>query len=72
MNLQLQYITDAAGTKTSVIIPFAEWEAFAVQHQQLQKQLTILKNIQSGIKEVKDARKKGVELQSLTDFLNEC
>ena len=72
MQQSLQYITDDSGNKTSVIIPYNDWEKFNERYQKLLNKIQILTGIKDGILEVKEARKKGVELQSLTDFLNEC
>ena len=71
MSLQLQYITDAAGNKTAVVISYPEWIDFQEQYQKLLKKLDILNAIRNGIKEVKTARQKGEPLQSLEDFLHE-
>lgn len=56
----------------SVIIPYSDWLEFELQYMRLKNKLSVLSSIKSGIKEVKEARKKGLELQSLEDFLNEC
>jgi hypothetical protein len=72
MNLPLNYITDSKGNKMSVIIAYSDWLEFELQYLRLKNKLSVLSSIKSGIKEVKEARKKGLELQSLEDFLNEC
>lgn len=72
MQQSLQYITDDLGNKTSVIIPYSDWEKFNERYRKLLNKIQILTGIKNGILEVKEARKKGVKLQSLTDFLNEC
>jgi len=71
MSLPLQYITDPAGNKTAVVIPYSEWTAFERKYQKLLKKLDVLDTIRDGIREVKESRRKGVPLQSLEDFLNE-
>jgi hypothetical protein len=71
MSLQLQYITDPAGNKTAVVISYDEWTAFERKYQKLLKKLDVLDTIREGIQEVKEARRKGVPLQSLEDFLHE-
>lgn len=55
-----------------MIISYQEWLIFEDAYKKLSNKLSILKSIKAGIQEVKDARKKGIELQSLEDFLNEC
>lgn len=71
MSLQLQYITDAVGNKTAVVISYSEWIDFQAQYQKLLNKLDVLNAIRSGIKEAKAARQKGEPLQSLEDFLHE-
>ncbi len=72
MQQSLKYITDDLGNRTSVIIPYSDWEKFNESYQKLLNKIQILTGIKNGILEVREARKKGVELQSLTNFLNEC
>lgn len=71
MSITLQYITDAAGNRTAVVISYSEWIDFQTQYQKLLKKLDVLNAIRNGIKEVKKARQKGQMLQSLEDFLHE-
>lgn len=72
MDITLNYITDEQGQKMSVIISYQEWLMFEAAYKKLSNKLSVLKSIKTGIQEVKESRKKGVELQSLEDFLNEC
>jgi hypothetical protein len=71
MPLQLQFITDAAGNKTAVVISYKEWMGFERKYQKLLTKLEVLDTIRKGIKEVKKARQSGADLQTLEDFLNE-
>ncbi|MFN4253530.1 MAG: hypothetical protein ACK4Q5_00805 [Saprospiraceae bacterium] len=71
MDNALQFLTDSTGKRTSVLIPIADWEKMDAERRQLQKKLEVLLSIREGIREVRDARKNGIELQSLDDFLNE-
>jgi cell fate (sporulation/competence/biofilm development) regulator YmcA (YheA/YmcA/DUF963 family) len=71
MKLPLHYITDAQGNKMSVVISYSDWLAFESNYKKIENKLAVLDSIKTGIKEVKNARKQGVALQSLEDFLNE-
>jgi hypothetical protein len=68
---QIQYITDSSGNKTAVVIPFTQWEDMTQQYCKLQNKLNVLLCIQAGIKEIRQAKRKGEKLQSLEDFLHE-
>lgn len=72
MNFNVNYITDEVGNKMSVIVPYNEWIALQMNYRQLLSKLALRETIKEGIQEVKNARKKGIKLQSLSDFLNEC
>jgi len=67
----VRYIVDNRGVKTSVIVPYEEWEKINTDYKKLQNKLTIFLAIQDGMEELKTARKQGKKLQTLTDFLNE-
>jgi len=72
MSERIKYITDDKGKKTSVIVPLNEWEEILKKNRSLSSKLKIFKGISDGIKEVNQSKKDGIELQSLSDFLNEC
>jgi len=67
----MQYIVDHKGVKTSVIVPFNEWEKINADYKKLQNKLDVLLAIKDGLGEIKDAKKKYEEFQTLSDFLNE-
>ena len=71
MGPNVQYVMDNMGNKTSVIIPFNEWNEFNLKYQKLVNKLRVLTGIKEGIREVKEAKEKGKKLQTLNDFLNE-
>jgi hypothetical protein len=71
MDLSLNYITNPQGEKVSVIISYKEWTEFEALFNRLNNKLAVLKSIKTGIQEVKEAREKGHQLQSLEDFLSE-
>jgi len=67
----MQYIIDDKGVKTSVIVPFAIWEKINEDYQKLQNKLKVFVAIREGVAEIKAAKKQGIELQTLSDFLDE-
>ncbi len=71
MITDIQYVVDNTGSKISVILPFMEWEKLNLEYQKLQKKMEIMLGIQSSMMEIKEAKKTGVKLQTLTDFLDE-
>ncbi|HEX8370120.1 MAG TPA: hypothetical protein VF604_16350 [Pyrinomonadaceae bacterium] len=71
MTNQIQIYTDEKGNKTSVIVPYEDWEKINARLEILQKKLKIFSSVREGIQEVKEARKKGKKLQDLSDFINE-
>lgn len=67
----MQYIIDEDGVKTSVVVPFHIWEKINTDYKKLQNKLDVLLAIRDGLGEIKDAKKKYEEFQTLSDFLNE-
>lgn len=65
----LKYIIDESGHKTSVLVPLKVWEELKTNYEELQNKLNVFKSIQTGLKEVKQAKKTGRQLQTLKDFL---
>ena len=68
---QVRYITDSSGNKTEVVVPFVEWEAMAGRYRKLQNKVKVLQGITSSLKEIRQAGRKGEELQTLDSFLRE-
>jgi hypothetical protein len=66
-----QFIVDNRGIKTSVIVPYDEWERINTDYHKLQNKLEVFLAIQDGIGELKTAKKQGKKLQTLSDFLDE-
>ena len=71
MRNTMQYIIDDKGVKTSVIVPFAKWEKINEDYLKLQNKLKVFVAIREGVGEIKAAKKQGIELQTLSDFLDE-
>jgi hypothetical protein len=69
---QVQYITDNKGNKMAAVVPFQEWESLTEQYRKLQTKINVLLGIQDGLKEIRQAKRKGEKLQTLDNFLYEC
>ena len=65
----MQYIVDNKGVKTSVIVPFNEWEKIISDNHKLHNKLKTLLSIKDGINEIKTSKKQGKKLQSLRNLL---
>ena len=72
MEQTLRYIIDNSGNKTSVIVPYNKWKKLNENYQKLLNKNKSLTGIKDGLLEVKLAKSKGKELESLTNFLNDC
>ena len=66
-----QFIVDKRGVKTSVIVPYDEWEKINTDYHKLQNKLEVFLAIQDGMGELKTAKKQSKKLQTLSEFLNE-
>lgn len=71
MKNTVQYIVDNEGVKTSVIIPYKKWQKINDDYSKIQNKLKVFIAIQDGMREIKNARKHGRKMQTLSDFLNE-
>ena len=67
----MQYIVDENGVKTSVVVPYHLWEKMNSDYIKLQNKLDVLLAIRDGLGEIKTAKKKYEEFQTISDFLNE-
>lgn len=71
MKNAMQYIVDEKGVKTSVVVPYHLWEKINSDNVKLQNKLDVLLAIRDGLGEIKTAKKKYEEFQTISDFLNE-
>ena len=71
MKYAAQFIVDNRGVKTSVIVPYDEWEKINADYHKVQDKLEVFLAIQDGMGEVKIAKKQSKKLQTLSGFLNE-
>ena len=69
MAVQIQYLTDKNGKKTSVLIPFKTWIKINNDYSKLQNKIIILSGIKAALLEVKNANKTGKKIQSLKSIL---
>ena len=67
----MQYILNEKGQKTSVLVPYKDWEKLNSNLSKLQKKLDIMIGIAEGLKEIKSAKKNGRKLKTLTEVLDE-
>lgn len=67
----LKYMVDEKGDKTSVLVPLKTWERLNNNYAHLQNKIKILTGIKEGMNEVHQAKKSGLKLQTLKDFLSE-
>ena len=67
----VKYIVDDKGNKSSVIVPFKRWRKLNDDYQKLLKKMEVFDNIRHGMQEIKRAKKTGIKLQPLNDFLDE-
>jgi uncharacterized coiled-coil DUF342 family protein len=66
----MQYIINKKGQKTSVLVPYKDWERLN-NVAKLQKKLEVLTGINEGLQEIRSAKKNGKKLKTLTEALNE-
>lgn len=71
MRTSIQYVVDNKGIKTSVIVPFDKWEKLNSDYHKLQNKVKVFSSIENGLAEIKEAKKNKVQIQTLSDFLNE-
>ena len=71
MNENLSYIVNDSGKKTSVIVPFEEWEKINSEFIKIKNKLETLLSVKEGLQEISISKKSNKELQNLSDFLNE-
>jgi hypothetical protein len=67
----MQFVVNQKGVKTSVIIPFEEWERINVDYQKLKKKFEVFESITKGIEEIKSPNKRRRKSKTLSEFLNE-
>lgn len=67
----LKYMINDKGAKTAVLVPLKVWERINDNHNKLQNKIRVLTGIRNSLKEVRDFKEKGKELETLNEFLSE-
>ena len=67
----LKCMVNDEGAKTAVLVPLKVWERINDNHNKLQNKIRVLTGIRNSLKEVRDAKEKGKELETLNEFLSE-
>ena len=70
MDLHIQYLTDKAGVKKAVQIPYDEWLKFSSRHKHLMQYSKIKRGFDAAFKEIeqiKTNRTKKITLEELLD-----
>lgn len=71
MQLHIQYLTNDAGVKTAVQIPFKEWKLLADDYIHLQQCDSMKAKFADAFKEIGEMGKGRKKKVSLKEFLNE-
>jgi hypothetical protein len=67
----LRYAVVIEKRKTEPAVSLDDWTQLNERLNALQNKLDVFSSVRAGIREVKDARKKNLKLQKLSDFINE-
>ncbi len=70
-NIPLQYVTDEAGNKQAVVIPFEEWQKILQELAQLSEIRAFKESLKTAFKEVEEIKQGKLPRITLTEFLNE-
>ncbi len=65
------YVADGSPKSKLLLVRRKDWESIHKKYRKLQKKMELFDAISLGIGQVKRARKKGKDIQLLSDFLNE-
>ena len=72
MQLHLQYVTNSAGAKTAVQIPFKEWKRLADDYRHLQQCDNLKTTFADAFKEISEIEKGNKKATTLQEFVHEC
>lgn len=67
----MQVVLNSKGKKASVLVPFAKWQKLNSDFAKLQNKLHVLMGINEGLQEIKEAKRSGKKMKTLSDALNE-
>ncbi len=68
---EIKYVTDTAGRRKEVIVPYRTWTNITGELQALKEKQRILLDLQQACREVKKQEKGELEEQTLDEFLDE-
>jgi 2-phospho-L-lactate guanylyltransferase (CobY/MobA/RfbA family) len=71
MSGAIRYLLKDDSNENAVLVPIRKWEMLNKRYQKLRSKYNILFGIQKSIKEMKQAEKQGIKLQTLDEFLSE-
>ena len=70
-NIDIQYLTDETGNRTTVIIPINEWTNICENIAKLNKHEAFKTNLQGALKEMVEIEKGNVEEVTLNEFIDQ-
>lgn len=72
MQMNINYLTDSAGKKVAVQIPFKVWSQFMEVHKRLEQYYNMKTNIEESFDEIDQIEKGDKTASTLSEFLDEC
>ncbi len=69
--IDVQYVTDATGKQTAVMIPIEAWKEISEHLPTLLQYMTLRESLLEGFKEVKRIQRGEKPMKTLDDFLKE-
>jgi len=72
MQIHLQYLTDSAGAKTAVQIPFKEWKMLADDYKHLQEYGSVKTQLTDAFKDVSAIEEGKKTAVTLKEFLHDA
>ena len=70
-DIPIQYVTDEAGNKQAVVIPFDEWQKLLKELAELSELRAFKENLNAAFKEVEKIKEGKSPRITLSEFLNE-
>jgi len=69
--VNIRYVTDTAGKRREVIIPYKTWTSLTGELEALREKQEILMGLQQACREIKKQEKGELKEQTLDEFLDE-
>lgn len=70
--ISIQYVTDEAGNKKAVLIPYQDWELIQDELKDLLEYRRMKASLKSAFKEVKQIQSGKLPRRTMKTFLDEC